>query len=175
MNFDNKVIILVDDEYQELEFWYPYLRLQENNILPIIVGHEKKVYKSRIGYEVMSDYSVNDIGDNKVAGIIIPGGYAPDIMRRHKDIIDFVKKTYDSGGFIAAICHAIWVVISAKIISGTNSTCYYGIKDDLINAGGNYLDQEVVVDKRIITSRTPDDLPIFCKTILTYINKNCEK
>jgi protease I len=175
MDYNNKIIILVDDEYQELEFWYPYLRLQENNIFPIIVGNERKTYKSRLGYEVKTNCSISDIADKKFNGIIIPGGYAPDIMRRHQSMIDFVKKTYDNGGFIAAICHAIWVVISAKIISGKKATCYYGIKDDLINAGGNYVDESVVVDKRIITSRTPDDLPIFCKTILEYLKNNCEK
>lgn len=174
MGLNKKIVILVDDEYQELEFWYPYLRLQESNILPLIVGNEKRTYKSRVGYEVVADCSINDISHEKFDGIIIPGGYAPDIMRRHQSVINFVQSTYESGGFVAAICHAIWVVISAKIISGKNATCYYGIKDDLVNAGGNYIDKAVVVDKRIITSRTPDDLPIFCKTILDYL-KQCEK
>lgn len=163
----NKTVgILVENEYQELEFWYPYLRLQEEGIKPIIIGFEKKSYKSKLGYEVTADVSAKEVEHEKFDAIIIPGGYAPDKMRCHQPMLNLVKTNYDNGAIIAAICHAAWVLISANIIDGKNATCYHSVKDDLINAGGKYSDEPVVVDDNIITSRQPDDLPVFCKKII---------
>jgi len=168
---EKNVGIFVDDEYQELEFWYPYLRLQEEGIKPVIIANEKKTYKSKLGYPVQADATTEDVAQRKFDAIIIPGGYAPDKMRCHKGMLRLVKDTHDRGAIIAAICHAGWVLVSAKIISGKKVTGYHSIKDDLVNAGANYVDEPVVVDKNIITSRQPDDLPVFCKAIIQQLKK----
>lgn len=167
---DRKVGILVEDNYQELEFWYPYLRLKEEGCQVTIIGIEKKTYLSKRGYEVDAEVTAETVKNQIFDALIIPGGYAPDLMRVSKPILELVKKNDTEGKIIAAICHAIWVPISAKIISGKKATCYYTVKDDLINAGGSYLDQSVVVDKNLITSRQPEDLPDFCRKIIENLS-----
>lgn len=164
MNKD--VAIFVDDNYQELEFWYPYLRLQEQGIKPVVIGKEIQTYKSKLGYSVKAEMASSSVVNQQFAAIIVPGGYAPDTMRCDKSMLTLLKNTHEQGGIIAAICHAPWVLISANIVSGKNMTCYHSIKDDLINAGANYSDSEVVVDGNMITSRQPDDLPAFCREII---------
>lgn len=161
-----KIGILIENNYQELEFWYPYLRLKEAGFDVISIGPEKKVYKSKLGYEALADVAVSDVMHHHFDALVIPGGYAPDLMRVCESILELVKKTHDHGGIIAAICHAIWVPISAGIVSGKKATCYHTVKDDLKNAGGLFVDQSVVVDGHLITSRKPDDLPDFCREIL---------
>jgi len=169
---DKKVGIFIENDYQELEFWYPYLRLQEEGIKPVIIGFEKKSYKSKLGYEVEVNVAANEVEKQQFDAIIIPGGYAPDKMRCHQSMLNLVKSTYDQGAIVAAICHAAWVLISARIIAGKKATCYHSIKDDLINAGAEYLDEVVVVDNNIITSRQPADLPMFCKKIIEGLNRS---
>ena len=168
---DKHVGIFVENEYQELEFWYPYLRLQEEGIKPVIIANEKKTYKSKLGYPVEADTAAQDVVQKKFDAVIIPGGYAPDKMRCHKDMLRLVKDTHDRGAIIAAICHAGWVLVSANILSGKKVTGYHSIKDDLVNAGAEYVDEPVVVDKSMITSRQPEDLPVFCKAIIELLKK----
>ncbi|MCP0913310.1 MULTISPECIES: type 1 glutamine amidotransferase domain-containing protein [Legionella] len=158
--------IFVENEYQELEFWYPYLRLQEEGIKPVIIAPEKKTYKSKLGYGVEPDCTASEAEDKEFDAIIIPGGYAPDKMRTHQAMLNIVKSTYEKNNIVAAICHAAWVLISAGVISGKKATCFHTVKDDVKNAGGHYLDETVVVDGNIITSRQPSDLPAFCKKII---------
>lgn len=167
---DRKIGIFVEDNYQELEFWYPYLRLKEEGCKITIVGTEKKTYQSKRGYEVEAEVAAETVKNELFDALIIPGGYAPDLMRVCTPMLELVKKNYSEGKIIAAICHAIWVPISAKIISGKKATCYHTVKDDLINAGGSYLDQSVVVDKNLITSRQPEDLPDFCRKIIENLS-----
>jgi protease I len=161
--------IFVENNYQELEFWYPRLRLKEAGYEVIIIGPEKKTYKSKLGYDAVADRSAEEMLHHSFDALVIPGGYAPDLMRICKPMLHLVKNTHEQGGLIAAICHAIWVPISAKIVSGRKATCYHTVKDDLINAGAEYLDQSVVVDGNLITSRKPDDLPDFCKKIIEQL------
>lgn len=170
-NMEKKVGILVENNYQELEFWYPYLRLKEAGYQVTIIGSEQKSYKSKLGYEVVADKLAHQVIDEQFDTLVIPGGYAPDLMRNCEPMLKLVKKTYEQGGIIAAICHAIWVPISAQIVSGKKATCYHTVKDDLKNAGGHYLDQAVVIDGNLITSRQPDDLPYFCQAILSNMVK----
>lgn len=158
--------IFIENNFQVLEFWYPYLRLKEEGCEITIIGPEQKTYRSKLGNEVTAKVTAQDVIEKKFDAIIIPGGYAPDAMRVCEPMLHIVKTTYARGDIVAAICHAIWVLISAKIISGKKATSYHTIKDDLINAGAEYLDQPVVVDKNLITSRQPDDLPDFCKKII---------
>ncbi len=164
-----KVGILVENNYQELEFWYPYFRLKEAGHDVTVIGPEEKIYKSKLGYEVLANIAAVDAVNTSFDAIIIPGGYAPDLMRICKPMLEIVKRTYNQGGLIAAICHAIWVPISAGIISSNRATCYHTVKDDLKNAGGLFVNQPVVVDGNLITSRQPDDLPDFCREILSNL------
>lgn len=163
--YQKEIGIFIEDQYQELEFWYPYLRLKEEGYCPVIIGPQQKSYRSKLGYEVNADIAAEKAVDKSFAALIIPGGYAPDAMRVCAPMLTLVQNTDNKKGIIAAICHGIWVPISAKIMSGKKATCYHTVKDDLINAGGSYLDQSVVTDDNIITSRKPDDLPDFCREI----------
>ncbi len=110
--------------------------------------------------------AAGDIGPEELDALIIPGGYAPDHMRRHETMVNLVKGAAQQGKIVAAICHAGWMLASADVIRGEKVTGFFAIKDDLVNAGGRYVDEEVVVDGNIITSRKPDDLPAFCRAVI---------
>jgi protease I len=166
-----KVAVLVEDYYQVLEVWYPYLRLREEGIETVFVGTGKKQYASKEGYPAEQGLSIKDASADEFDGVVIPGGYAPDILRRHKEINDFVKAMDKKKKLVAAICHAGWVLVSAGVLKGRKATCFSAIKDDVVNAGAEYLDKEVVVDGNLITSRNPYDLPAFCKEIIKYIGR----
>jgi len=162
-----KIGILVADLYQDLEVWYPLFRLKEAGIEVAVIGAEKnKVYKSKHGYEIKSDISAKEIKTETLDGLIIPGGYAPDIMRRYPEMVNLVKTIYEQGKVVAAICHGGWMLASAKILSGKTVTSFFAIKDDLEHAGARFVDAEVVVDGNLITSRKPEDLPMFVKEII---------
>ena len=164
-----KVAVLVEDQYQVLEVWYPYLRLREEGIATVFVGTGKKEYKSKEGYPVVEELMVKSAKVDDFDAVIIPGGYAPDILRRHEEVNKFVRDMFQNGKIVAAICHAGWVLISAGILKGKKVTGFSAIKDDLINAGAQYIDKEVVVDGNLITSRNPYDLPAFCKEIINKL------
>ena len=162
-----RIAILVEDIYQDLEVWYPYLRLKEEGYEVLTVGTGRsKVYKSKYGYEIPEDLSIEDAAKKDFDGVIIPGGYAPDILRRYPPVNAFVKKCFAQGKVVAAICHGGWVLASADVLRGKKATCFFAIKDDMINAGAHYVDEEVVVDGHLITSRKPEDLPAFMKAVL---------
>ncbi len=166
------IAILVEDQYQVLEVWYPLLRLQEAGIPVMTVGTGlKDMYSSKEGYPVTVDVSIQKINPEDFSGVIIPGGYAPDILRRYTEVVDFVKELDGKGRVVASICHGGWLLVSADIIKGRQVTCFSAIKDDLIAAGGQYIDQTVVVDKNLITSRKPEDLPCFVSEIIKLIKK----
>jgi protease I len=162
-----KVIILAEDNYQELELWYPFYRLKEEGAEVKVVGSgSRTTFTSKTGYPVTVDFSASEVNMTHHDGIIIPGGYAPDIMRRYPSMVKLVRDACDQGKVIGAICHAGWMLVSAGILKGKKATCVSAIRDDLINAGAEYIDQEVVRDGNLITSRTPDDLPAFCREII---------
>jgi protease I len=166
-----KVAVLVEDQYQVLEVWYPYLRLRENGIKTVLVGTGKKTYKSKEGYPAEEELSVKKAKVDDFAGVVIPGGYAPDILRRHPEINTFVRDMFKTDKVVASICHGGWVLVSADILKGKKATSYSAIKDDVVNAGAQFLDKEVVVDGNLITSRNPYDLPAFCSEILKQLKK----
>jgi len=162
-----RVAILVENQYQELELWYPLLRLREEAADVQVVGPKgKETYTSKHGYPAMSDLSVDEVKARALDGLIVPGGYAPDLMRRNEKMVKLVRECHQKGKVVAAICHAGWVLVSADILRGKKATCFYSIKDDLTNAGAKFLDQEVVRDGNLITSRNPMDLPAFCREII---------
>jgi len=167
-----KVAVLVEDNYQVLEVWYPYLRLREGGIETVLVGTgKKKEYKSKEGYPAVEELSIKNATVDDFSGVIIPGGYAPDVLRRYKKVNNFVRQMYRKNKLVAAICHGGWVLVSAGILKDKKVTGFYAIKDDLLNAGGKFIDKEVVVDGNLITSRTPYDLPAFCREILRKIER----
>lgn len=167
-----KVAILVADLYQELEVWYPLLRLKEAGIEVVVVGPEKgKTYKGKYGYPIASDVNAKEVKVEEIDGIIIPGGYAPDILRRYQEIVALVRTAYEQQKVVAAICHGGWVLASAKILAGKTVTGFFAIKDDLEHAGARFVDAEVVVDGKLITSRKPEDLPMFVVEIIKALKE----
>mgnify|MGYP001584903119 CR=1 FL=1 len=161
-----KVGVLVEDQYQVLEVWYPYLRLREEGINTVFIGTGKKEYKSKEGYPAVEELNIKAARAEDFDAVVIPGGYAPDYLRRHAEINSFVSQMFKQGKIVAAICHAGWVLVSSGILKGKKVTGFSAIKDDLINAGAEYYDKDVVVDGNLITSRNPYDLPAFCKEII---------
>ena len=161
-----KIAVLAADLYQELEIWYPLLRFREDGAETVVVGAEKKAtYSSKKGYPVVADLSIADVRAQDFDAVVIPGGWAPDTLRQDERMLGFVREMDKAGRIVAAICHAGWVLCSADILRGRKATCFRAIKDDVIHAGAHYVDEEVVVDGNLITSRTPWDLPAFCREI----------
>lgn len=162
-----RVAILAENNYQELELWYPLLRLREEGAEVKVVGTGSGgTYTSKYGYPVAVDAAAHEVNPADLDAIIVPGGYAPDYLRRYPAVLNLVREVFAQNKVVAAICHAGWVLASAGILKGRKATCVSAIKDDIINAGATYLDQEVVQDGNLITSRQPDDLPAFCRAII---------
>jgi deglycase len=165
-----KIAIFVDTMYQEMELWVPYYRFQEASAKCVLVGAEAgKTYTSKLGYPATAQLSYDAVNANDFDGVVIPGGYAPDHMRRHAKANQFVRDMDAQGKLVAAICHAGWMLCSAGILKGRRATCFFAIKDDLVNAGARYEDAEVVVDQNLVTARKPDDLPAFCRAALQVL------
>ncbi len=161
-----RIVILIENLYEDLEVWVPYYRLTEEGAKVSLVGPEKKEFKGKYGYPATPDMSINEVKVNEVDAVLIPGGFAPDFLRRYDAIVNLVKTASANGKIIAAICHGPSVLVSADILRGKKATSFMAIKADVINAGAKYLDQEVVRDGTLITSRKPQDLPAFCKAII---------
>ncbi|MGA9351833.1 MAG: type 1 glutamine amidotransferase domain-containing protein [Anaerolineae bacterium] len=165
-----RVAILAENNYQDLELWYSLLRLREAGAEVKVIGTgSAETYTSKYGYPVTVDAAADEVEAADFDAIIVPGGYAPDLLRRYEAVLNLVREAHQQGKVIAAICHAGWVLISAGILKGRKVTCVSAIKDDVINAGATYVDQEVVQDGNIITSRVPTDLPAFCRTIIAAL------
>lgn len=170
-----KIAVLVEDQYQVLEVWYPYFRLREEGIETVLVGTGKKHYKSKEGYSAEEELPIQKAKISDFDGVVIPGGYAPDILRRYEEINDFVRNLHKENKLVAAICHGAWVLVSADVLKNKKATCFSAIKDDVINAGAEYLDREVVVDENLVTSRNPYDLPGFCREIIRFLKKEAKR
>ena len=170
MNSQDKIAILVEDLYEELELWYPYHRLHEAGYEPLIVGPEVETYIGKTGsYPAEADVAVDQVKPVDLAGVIVPGGYAPDRMRRHPAMVDLVRQMNLEAKLVAAICHAGWLLISAGFLAGRKVTSYESIRDDMINTGAQWEDSAVVMDGNLVTSRHPGDLPSFMKAILEQL------
>ena len=162
-----RAAILVEQQYQELEVWYPFYRLTEAGCQVTLVGPEAgKTYPSKLGYPAKSDKAAEDVRADEFDTVVIPGGFAPDFIRRCPAMIKLVADMAEKGKVLAAICHGPWVLCSTKALRGRKATCFFAIKDDVINAGAAYVDQEVVRDGNLITSRKPDDLPAFMQALI---------
>jgi protease I len=166
------IAILVDQQYQDLEVWYPYLRFKEAGASVVVVAAEAgAMYPGKYGYPIVADRSYDEVKASDFDGVVIPGGYAPDHIRRHAKANAFVREMDAAGKLIACICHGAWVLCSAGILKGRSVTCFFAIKDDAVNAGAHYKDAEVVVDGNLVTSRKPEDLPAFCRAALVVLER----
>jgi protease I len=167
---DRHIAILAEDGYQELELHYPRLRLIEAGARVSVLGAGKSEYHSEKGYAVRVDAAASDVTDEHFDAVVIPGGMAPDKMRRHSAMVELVRALHEAGKPVAWICHAGWVPVSADIVRGRRVTSFPSIRDDMVNAGAEWVDEEVVVDGHLISSRVPDDLPAFCRAILEALD-----
>jgi protease I len=165
-----RIAIFVDQIYQDLEVWYPYLRLQEAGADVLTVGAKAgETYHGKYGYPIVADRSYDQVRADDLDGVVVPGGYAPDHIRRHAAANKLVKDLDAQGKLVAAICHGAWVLCSAGMLKGRRATCFFAIKDDVVNAGARYEDAEVFVDGNLVTSRKPEDLPAFCREIVRVL------
>jgi protease I len=164
------VLFFVGPQYEDLELWYPKIRLEEEGAKTVVAGLGEKTYLGKKGYPITVDSVVDDLYPEVYDGLVIPGGYAPDHMRRSEKLLSITRVIADAGKPVAFICHAAWVPISAGLLKGRRATCVRAIKDDVVNAGATYLDEPVVVDGNLISSRTPADLPAFCRAIIKALS-----
>jgi protease I len=168
-----RVAILAENMYQEMELWVPYYRLREEGAEVKVVGAgAARSYTSKHGYPVNVDVQADQVRAVEFDAVIVPGGYAPDMMRRHPAMVALVREATQQGKVVAAICHAGWMLVSAGILKGRRATSFFSIKDDLVAAGADWQDAEVVVDGNLITSRNPNDLPAFCRAIVGALSKS---
>lgn len=162
-----RIAILIEDLFDDKELIYPYYRMQEAGFTVDFIGSMgNHMYKSKFGMPIKSDLASKDISATDYEAVIIPGGFSPDYMRRTQTTIDFVRAMDTLGKPIASICHGPWLMISACQLKGKHLTGFHSIKVDIENAGASYLDQAVVIDGHLITSRTPADLPLFVRTLI---------
>jgi protease I len=159
--------ILIEDTFDEQEFIYPYYRVQEAGMGVVVIGPEAgEPYVSKAGFSYEADKGIGDVSEAELAGLIIPGGFAPDRMRRHRAMLELVKAVDDAGKPLGAICHAGWVLISAGVAKGRTLTGFSSTRDDLVNAGADYREDRVVVDKHLVTAQHYKDLPGFMAAYL---------
>jgi protease I len=166
------VAILVEEMFNTYEFWYPYYRLKEAGARVVVVGSgSAERFQGKPGTEVTPEKNADQVASSDFDGVVIPGGYAPDHMRRHPAMVKLVKDLFETGKVVAAICHAGWMLASAEVLAGRKATSFFAIKDDLVHAGADWVDQEVVVDGNLITSRKPDDLPAFMRAVIKAVGR----
>jgi protease I len=167
-----RIAIFVDQQYQEMEVWYPYYRLVEAGAeVHLAAAEAGKTYPSKTGYPCTSHKSYADLKAADYDGVIAPGGFAPDFIRRHSASSQFIAQMDSQGKLVAAICHGLWCLCSANVLKGRRCTSFFAIKDDVVHAGGLWEDSEVVVDNNIVSSRKPDDLPAFMKACIAVLNR----
>ncbi|MEP6590670.1 MAG: type 1 glutamine amidotransferase domain-containing protein [Gemmatimonadota bacterium] len=164
-----RILFFVAPLYEDLELWYPKIRLEEEGYETVVAGLGEPQYQGKRGYPITADTSVDDVRAEDFDALVIPGGYAPDIMRRSERLLTITRAMHEAGKPIAFICHAGWVPISAGIVRGRRGTSVGAIKDDLVNAGMVWEDAAVVVDGNLISSRTPADLVPFTKAIIAAL------
>jgi protease I len=167
-----RACVLVEQQYQEMEVWYPVYRLREAGCTVTLVGPEAgQSYPSKLGYPAQSDRAARDVKPGDFDVLVIPGGFAPDYLRRDPAVLKLVGGMVEQGKVVASICHGAWVLCSTQALKGRKATCFSAIKDDVQNAGARYVDEEVVRDGNLITSRKPDDLPAFLRVIVQAVRE----
>ncbi|TAK97642.1 MAG: type 1 glutamine amidotransferase [Verrucomicrobia bacterium] len=164
------LLTFVEDLYEDLELWYPKLRLEEAGYAMRVAAPEIKTYKGKHGYPAKSDLLLSDARSEDFCGLLVPGGFMPDKLRRDAKVLSLTREFFEQGKLVAFICHGGWIPISAKILKGKRVTGSHGIKDDLENAGGLWVDAPMVVDGNLISSRTPLDLAPFAKAMVDFLD-----
>ncbi len=165
-----KIALMLDQQYQELEVWYPYYRLGEEGAKIVRVAPQAgQDYPSKLGYPCPADAAAADVKGADFDAVIVPGGWCPDFMRRDESMIRFIQQCAEASIVLAAICHGGWMLCCTDALKGRKATSFVAIKHDMINAGAEWLDEPCVVDGNVITSRKPDDLPAFCVAIIKAI------
>lgn len=166
----NAVLAFVDDIYEDLELWYPKLRLEEAGYAVRLAAREIRSFTGKHGYPAAADLTLDDARSADFIGLLIPGGFMPDKLRREAKVLALTREFFEQGKLVAFICHGGWIPISAKILKGRRVTGSRGIKDDLENAGATWVDEAVVIDKNLVSSRTPVDLPSFAKALVQFLD-----
>ena len=166
-----RIAILVGPEYEDLEVWYPKLRLEAAGYAAPLVGAAGQTYAGKHGYPAPVELALADVDAATLAGVLVPGGWAPDKLRRDPAILELVRMVHSAGGLVATICHGPWVLISAGIVRGRRLTSTAGIRDDVVNAGAEWVDRAVVEDGNIISSRVPKDLPAFGEAVVAWLQR----
>ena len=167
-----RILLFVEDLYEDLELWYPRLRLQEAGAEVVVAGPEaRKTYAGKHSYPCRSDASYYDLQERDFHGLVIPGGFAPDKLRRIPKVLELTRQFMTAGKLVAHICHGGWIPASAEIVAGFRMTSTPGIKDDLVHAGATWVDEPLVVDRNMVSSRKPDDLPWFLQGCLQVLER----
>ena len=168
-----RILIFVGDDYEDLELWYPKLRLLEAGATVTVAGLlAHTTYRGKNGYPCVSAAAIDTQKSSDYDGVLCPGGWMPDKLRRIPKVLSLTREFAEAGKLVAAICHGGWIPISANVYRGVRVTGSPGIKDDLINAGGLFEDSPVTIDRHFVSSRKPDDLPDFCRGMLQVLKKN---
>ena len=166
---NHTILFFAGPLYEDLELWYPKIRLEEEGARTVVAGTGERTYQGKRGYPLTVDTSVDQVKAEEFDGLVIPGGYAPDIMRRSQRLLQLTREIHEAGKPVAFICHAGWVPISAGIVKGKRGTSVGAIRDDLVNAGMIWEDSPVVVDGNLISSRTPADLGVFMRALIDML------
>ena len=167
------IAAVVDDIYEDLELWYPRLRLEEEGWKVVVAGPEAgRIFKGKHGYPCRAEAAFADLRAADFDGLLVPGGFAPDRMRRDPHVLQLCREIHGAGKLLAFICHAGWVPISAGILRGKRATSTVGIRDDMVNAGVSWVDEPLVVDGNLVSSRTPADLPLFAKAMVDWLRSH---
>ena len=163
------LIAFVDEIYEDLELWYPLLRLQEAGYTVRLAALELRTYTGKHGYPAKSDLLLTEANSQEHSGLLVPGGFMPDKIRREPKVLSLTREFFEQGKLVAFICHGGWIPVSARILEGRRATGSIGIKDDLENAGAIWVNEPVVEDGNLISSRTPRDLPLFAKAMVDFL------
>jgi len=167
-----KIVIILENDFRDEEAIYPFYRLQEEQLMVEIATEQKKQVKGEFGIPLQGTIGLHELCSDNFDAVIIPGGNeGPDRLRINEDVLKFVREMYEKRKLVAAICHGVWIPISAKIMRDKHATCYRAIIDDLQNAGAIYQDEPVVIDENLITSRHPRDLPLFVKAVIDFLKR----
>lgn len=170
---DQRILIFVGEIYEDLELWYPKLRLEEAGAHVTLAGPEaEKTYSGKHGYPCVADAAIDDMEARDFHGVVCPGGFMPDKLRRDPKVLGLIREFSAAGKLVAAVCHGGWIPISAQVYRGIRVTGSPGIKDDLVNAGAMWEDAPVVIDRHFVSSRKPDDLPEFCRGMIEVLTQS---
>ena len=172
MQTNRTLLAFLDEVYEDLELWYPKLRLEEAGYALKCAAPELKTYAGKHGYPAAADLLLKETNSADFCGLLVPGGFMPDKLRRDPKVLSLTREFFEQGKLVAFICHGGWIPISAKILKGKRVTGSRGIKDDLENAGGIWVDEPVVADGNLISSRTPRDLARFGRAMVDFLDAN---